>query len=131
LNELSISGCHQFHLKARILRKLESEHLFEHEQVCLGPVLAHSVAIAFSYVLGIVGVHDEVGNGGLVLKKLENGQQNSQSGEMTDLECLIQVLRSKVEIALIFDGVGRNVGECVMGFVAGAEINVGILGWQR
>lgn len=67
-------------------------------------------------MLRVVGVHDEVRNGGLVLKKLEG---------------LIQVLRCKVEIALIPDRVGRNVGKCVMGFVASAEVDVGIPAGER
>jgi hypothetical protein len=46
--------------------------------------------------------------------------------EITDLEGLIQVLRCKVEIALIPDRVGRNVGKCIMSFVASAEVNMGV-----
>jgi hypothetical protein len=57
------------------LGKLEGQDLFEHEQVSLRPVVTYPIAVELSYMLGVAGIHDELRNGGLMLKKLEDRQQ--------------------------------------------------------
>jgi len=70
LNQLRFARSQQLHLEARILGEFESENLLEHVQVVLSPVGTNLVAIKVCDVLGVVGMHDEVGDGRLVMKKL-------------------------------------------------------------
>jgi hypothetical protein len=61
------------------LGKLEGQDLLEHEQLSLRPVVTYPIAVELSYMLGFAGIHDDLRNGGLVLKKLEDPQQKYES----------------------------------------------------
>jgi hypothetical protein len=79
LNELGVACRHQLPLEARVLGKLEGQDLLEHEQLSLRPVVTYPIAVELSYMLGVAGIHDDLRNGGLVLKKLEDPQQKYES----------------------------------------------------